>query len=67
MSVKIREAGCLSELKETKQKVMEFETQVTIYLLFSSLVFFTDLFFHLRINIVSLLNRFIEEKTMEKI
>eukprot|EP00105_Crassostrea_gigas_P023826 XP_011443849.1 PREDICTED: ecotropic viral integration site 5 ortholog isoform X3 [Crassostrea gigas] len=27
MSVKIREAGCLSELKETKQKVMEFETQ----------------------------------------
>ena len=28
MSVKIREAGCLSELKETKQKVMEFETQV---------------------------------------
>lgn len=67
MSVKIREAGCLSELKETKQKVMEFETQVIIYLLFSSLVFFTDLFFHLRINIVSLLNRFIEEKTMEKI
>lgn len=31
MSVKIREAGCLSELKETKQKVMEFETQVTIF------------------------------------
>lgn len=29
MSVKIKETACMSELKETKQKVMEFETQVT--------------------------------------
>ncbi|XP_033732775.1 ecotropic viral integration site 5 ortholog-like isoform X1 [Pecten maximus] len=27
MSVKIREANCLSDLKESKQKIMEFETQ----------------------------------------
>lgn len=44
MSVKIREAGCLSELKETKQKVMEFETQVTIYLLFY-VWYFLEIFF----------------------
>ena len=28
MSVKLREAACLSHLKDTKQKVMELETQV---------------------------------------
>lgn len=28
MTVKIREANSLSDLKETKQKIMEFETQV---------------------------------------
>ena len=33
MSVRLREAESLSELKSMKQKVMELETQVNCYLL----------------------------------
>ena len=29
MSTKLREAACLSALKDTKQKIMELETQVS--------------------------------------
>lgn len=63
MSVKIREAGCLSELKETKQKVMEFETQVTIF----TCCFKFGLYYRFFFSYYNNLNRFNEEKTLEKI
>lgn len=63
MSVKIREVGCLSEFKEIKQKVMEFEIQVIIFICCFKFGFYYRFFFLYYNN----LNRFNEEKILEKI
>ena len=46
MEVKIKEAACLSELKETKQKIMELETQVSENVITCSIIFVTPKFYY---------------------